>query len=176
MSNFFLELFSEEIPANLQKNSRAVLLHNFQDLFENKQITFKEGKSYSTPNRLVISFDGLTKEIVQKALLIKGPNINAPKEALEGFLKSNQIGKDDLFKKKIEKGEFYFFKKKSKKMNTIDILNEQIPILLDRLQWKKSMRWGNFDLSWGRPLKSILTIFDRKTINFKFHHLLKMES
>ena len=171
MSNFFLELFSEEIPANLQKNSRAVLLHNFQDLFENKQITFKEGKSYSTPNRLVISFDGLTKEIVQKALLIKGPNINAPKEALEGFLKSNQIGKDDLFKKKIEKGEFYFFKKRSKRIKTVDLLQEHTPEILNKMQWKKSMKWGNFDLNWGRPLKSILAVFDGKSLSFKFHHL-----
>ena len=176
MSEFFLELFSEEIPAKLQKSSRESLLDNFKRLFEEKQIIFKKSVSYSTPNRLIILFEGVAKEITQKAEEIKGPNINAPEKAIECFLRSNQLDKKDLFKKKLEKGEFYFFKKKSKKMNTIDILNEQIPILLDRLQWKKSMRWGNFDLSWGRPLKSILTIFDRKTINFKFHHLISSNS
>ena len=67
MSEFFLELFSEEIPANLQKNSRSALLGGFKKLFEDKQITFKKNTLYSTPNRLIISFEGLAKGITQKA-------------------------------------------------------------------------------------------------------------
>jgi len=172
MSEFFLELFSEEIPAGLQRNSRKTLLESFQKLFEEKQISFKKSSSFSTPNRLVILFEGLSKEIIQKAEEIKGPNINAPEKAVEGFLRSNQIDKKDLIKKKIEKGEFYFFKKPSNKINTIDLLEEYTPLILDKLQWKKSMRWGNHSLNWARPLKSILAVFDDKSLGFKFHHLI----
>ena len=172
MSEFFLELFSEEIPAGLQRNSRITLLESFQKLFEEKQISFKKSSSFSTPNRLVILFEGLSKEIIQKAEEIKGPNINAPEKAVEGFLRSNQIDKKDLIKKKIEKGEFYFFKKPSNKINTIDLLEEYTPLILDKLQWKKSMRWGSHSLNWARPLKSILAVFDDKSLSFKFHHLI----
>ena len=172
MSEFFLELFSEEIPAGLQRNSRKTLLESFQKLFEEKQISFKKSSSFSTPNRLVILFEGLSKEIIQKAEEIKGPNINAPEKAVEGFLRSNQIDKKDLIKKKIEKGEFYFFKKPSNKINTIDLLEEYTPLILDKLQWKKSMRWGSYSLNWARPLKSILAVFDDKSLGFKFHHLI----
>ena len=172
MTEFFLELFSEEIPANLQKNSRIVLLDSFQKLFEEKQIIFKKSGAYSTPNRLIISFEGLAKQITQKAEEIKGPSIKASEQAIDGFLRSNQINKKDLFKKTLEKGEFYFFKKSSKKTNTIDLLQEQIPVILDKMKWKKSMRWGDFNLKWGRPLKSILAIFDGKSLTFKFHHLI----
>ena len=172
MSEFFLELFSEEIPAGLQRNSRKTLLESFQKLFEEKQISFKKSSSFSTPNRLVILFEGLSKEIIQKAEEIKGPNINAPEKAVEGFLRSNQIDKKDLIKKKIEKGEFYFFKKPSNKINTIDLLEEYTPLILDKLQWKKSMRWGSHSLNWARPLKSILAVFDDKSLSFKFHHLI----
>jgi len=171
MSEFFLELFSEEIPTNLQKNSREILLSRFQKLFSDKQIGFKKNSSYSTPNRLIIFFEGLAKEITQKLKEIKGPNVKAPEKAIEGFLRSNLIDKSDLFKKTIEKGESYFFKKPSKKINTVDLLQEQIPLILDKMQWKKSMRWGNFNLYWARPLKSILGIFDEKSLNFNFHHL-----
>ncbi|MDA9659143.1 glycine--tRNA ligase subunit beta [Candidatus Pelagibacter sp.] len=171
MSDFFIELFSEEIPAGLQRNSRNVLLENFQNLFEEKKILFKKSSSFSTPNRLIILFEGLSKEIIQKTEEIKGPNVNAPEKAIEGFLRSNQIEKKDLLKKIIEKGEFYFFKKASSKINTIDLLQEYTPIILDKLQWKKSMTWGNYNLSWARPLKSILAVFDDKSFNFKFHHL-----
>ena len=100
MSEFFLELFSEEVPALLQKNSRKSLLNAFQKLFEEKEITYKKSASYSTPNRLIIIFEGLNKEIIKKAEIIKGPNINAPEQALEGFLRSNQITKDQIFKKR----------------------------------------------------------------------------
>jgi glycyl-tRNA synthetase beta chain len=172
MSEFFLELFSEEIPANLQINSRTVLLNSFEKLFEEKQISFKKSKSYSTPNRLIISFEGLDREITQKAEEIKGPNVKAPEKAIEGFLRSNQINQKELFKKKIEKGEFYFFKKPSKKINTIDLLEEYCSLILDKIQWKKSMKWGDFNLNWARPLKSILAVFDGKSLSFKFHHLI----
>ena len=176
MSEFFLELFSEEIPASLQKNLRENLLENFNKLFNEKFITFKKSSSYSTPNRLIILFEGLQKQIILKSEEIKGPNVNAPKVALEGFIKSNKILNKDLFKKKIDKGEFYFFKTKSKKINTHDLLEELVPLALQKIQWKKSMRWGEFDLNWGRPLKSILATFDKKKLSFNFHHLTSSNS
>ena len=171
MSEFFLELFSEEIPAGLQQNARKTLLESFHKLFSEKKIVFKKSTSFSTPNRLVILFEGLSKEVIQKEEEIRGPIISAPEKALEGFIRSNKIEKKDLFKKKIEKGEFYFYIKSSKKTNTINLLQEQTPIILENLQWKKSMKWGNYSLNWARPLKSILGIFDGKNLNFKFHHL-----
>ena len=176
MSEFFLELFSEEIPSSLQKSLRENLLHSFNELFEKKSISFKKSSSYSTPNRLIIVFKGLQKKIVLKAEEVKGPNINAPEMALEGFMRSNNIFKKDLIKKKNEKGEFYFFKTKSKKLNTHNLLEEFVPLVLQKIQWKKSMKWGEFDLNWGRPLKSILAIFDKKKLNFNFHHLISSNS
>jgi glycyl-tRNA synthetase beta chain len=172
MSEFFLELFSEEIPSSLQKNLREDLLDNFNKLLNEKFVSFKKNSSYSTPNRLIILFEGLQKQIVLKSNEIKGPNINAAEIALEGFMRSNNIFKKDLFLKKTDKGEFYFFKTKSKKLNTHDLLEEFVPLILQKIQWKKSMRWGEFDLNWGRPLKSILALFDKKKITFDFHHLV----
>ena len=171
MSEFFLELFTEEVPANLQQNSRTILLEKFEKLFEEKKISFKKKLSFSTPNRLIILFEGLSKVVTQEAEDVKGPNISAPEKALEGFIRSNQIDKKDLFKKTIEKGEFYFFKTSAKKVYTINLLEEFTPKILDNLQWRKSMRWGNYSLNWARPLKSILAVFDGKSLGFSFHHL-----
>jgi len=172
MSEFLLELFSEEMPSSLQKILREDLLSNFNKLLNEKFISFKKSSSYSTPNRLVIVFEGLQKKIVLKSEEIKGPNINAPTIALEGFMRSNNISKKDLFKKKTDKGEFYFFKTKLKNLNTHDLFEEFVPLILKKIQWKKSMRWGEFDLNWGRPLKSIMAIFDKKKLTFNFHHLI----
>ena len=176
MSEFFLELFSEEIPSSLQKNLREDLLNSFIKVFNEKSISFKKNSSYSTPNRLVILFEGLQKQIALKSEEIKGPNIKAPEIALEGFLRSNNISRKDLFKKVLDKGEFYFFKTKSKKLYTQDLLEELVPLILQKIQWKKSMRWNDFSLNWGRPLKSILAIFDKKKLTFNFHHLTSSNS
>ncbi len=171
MSEFFLELFSEEIPAGLQKNLRENLLKSFNDFFDEKFISFKRSSSYSTPNRLVILFEGLQKQTILKSEEIKGPSTKAPDLAIEGFIRSNQILKQNLYEKETEKGNFFFFKTKSKKLYTHELLEEFVPKILNKIQWKKSMRWGEFSLNWGRPLKSILAIFNKKTLIFKFHHI-----
>ena len=176
MSEFFLELFSEEIPSSLQKSLREELLNSFIKEFNEKSISFKKSSSFSTPNRLVILFEGLQKQITLKSEEIKGPNVKAPEVALEGFIRSNNINKKDLFKQTIDKGEFYFFKTKSKKLNTQNLLEQLVPSILQKIQWKKSMRWSDFNLNWGRPLKSILAIFDKKKLTFNFHHLTSSNS
>ena len=176
MAEFFLELFSEEIPSGLQKNLREKLLEEFQKLFLEKSIKSKKSFSLSSPNRLIVVFEGLDKRIKILSEEIKGPKTSAPEKALEGFIRSNKIEKKDLFKNKTKKGEFYFFKTKSKLLKTNELLIEFVPKLLGNHQWKKSMKWGEYDLNWGRPLKSILSVFDRKVINFEFHHISSSNS
>ena len=171
MSEFFLELFSEEIPSNLQKKLRDDLLENFQKSFNEKSIGFKNSFCKSTNNRAVIVFEGLKKETIIKSEEIKGQNIKAPEKATEGFLRSYNITKKDLIIKKTDKGDFYFFKKEQQKIKTQNILKDLILENLNRIQWKKSMRWGYGELNWGRPLKSILAIYDKKKVDFKFHHI-----
>ena len=75
MAEFFLELFSEEVPAELQKNLRNKLLEKFQSFFLEKSIKSKKSFSLSTSNRLVIVFEGLSKEIKIPSTKIKGPKI-----------------------------------------------------------------------------------------------------
>jgi glycyl-tRNA synthetase beta chain len=177
MAEFLLELFSEEIPANLQSTARINLLTNFKKFFEKENINYKDhAKVFSTPNRLVLCFKKVEREINQKSEEIRGPNTKAPDNAVEGFLKSNLIQKQDIYKKNTDKGEFFFYKKPSRKIKSEDVLKASIPSILENLPWKKSMKWGEHNLYWGRPLKSILAIFDNKPLKFEFHHLSSSNS
>ena len=107
MPDLFLELFSEEIPSNLQKNARNNLLQNFKNFFEQEKIINKtEGKVYYNPNRLIILNDRIDKEIHRKSEYIRDPNTNAPEKALDGFIKSNKIKNKNIFEKQTEKGKF----------------------------------------------------------------------
>ena len=89
MAELFIELFSEEIPANLQVDARQKLKHLIDEKLRKKEINFKSSKSFSTPKRLVFIIDGIPEKIELSKKVVKGPKTNAPPEALEGFIKSN---------------------------------------------------------------------------------------
>ena len=83
MSEFFLEVFTEEIPAKLQKDARVSILDNFKKLFEEKKIKYKSSKVFSVPNRLVILFEGLSNQVIFGKEEKRGPSTKSPEEALE---------------------------------------------------------------------------------------------
>ena len=171
MSEFLLELYSEEIPHGLQIDCRTNLEASFQKKLEDHNIKYKRINVFSTPSRLCIHIEGLPTSLLLEAKEIKGPKVGSPEQALEGFLKSNKLDKKDVFEKEIDKGKFYFAKTKQQKIDLQTLFATQVPEILKTLNWKKSMRWSNHSLSWGRPLKSILCLFDKHPVVFDFHHL-----
>ena len=89
---------------------------------------------------MIIVFQGLDQEVEIKAEEIKGPSTLSAPKALEGFLKSKNINRNNLFKKKVDRGEFYFFKTKKKKLKTIDLLSENLPKIIKDHKWKSRNR------------------------------------
>ena len=168
MAELFIELFSEEIPAKLQIDARQKIKQIIDEKLKKKEINFESSKSFSTPKRLVFVVDGISEKIEVKKKNIKGPKVGAPQVALDGFIKSNNLSKLDIYKKKIEKGEFYFAETKPKTIEILKELQSIIPEALQSYSWKKSMKWSTFDLSWGRPLKTIIALFNNKVVNFNF--------
>ena len=108
MAELFIELYSEEIPPKLQIDARQKIKQMINERLQKREISFKSSKSFSTPNRLVFVIDGIPEKIEQKKKIIKGPKVGVPQVALDGFLKSNNLIMGDLYKKKLQKGEFYF--------------------------------------------------------------------
>jgi len=102
MSDFLLELYSEEIPHGLQIDARNNLQALFVKKLEDQNIKYKSIKSLSTPTRLCIYIVGLPSSLKVEAKEIKGPKVGVPEQALEGFLKSNQLSKEDIFEKEMK--------------------------------------------------------------------------
>jgi len=171
MAQLFIELFSEEIPSKLQIDARKKIKEIIDQKLKKKEINFKSSKSFSTPKRLVFFIEGIPEKIEQKKKIIKGPSVQAPQEALDGFIKSNNLNKSDVYKKNLEKGEFYFAETKLKVIDVSKELQSIIPEALQSYSWKKSMKWSVYDLDWGRPLKSIIALFNNEVVNFNFFHL-----
>ena len=172
MSEFFLELFTEEMPPSLQNSAKKDLLQIVKNFLHQQNITYNDlNFSISTPNRLIIYFKNIEKEFSKKSQEIRGPRANLDKASLEGFLKSKNITKKNIYTKNTNKGEFYFFKTPSINIKTRKVLEENIPFLLQKIKWKKSMRWADHNLFWGRPLKSIMCLFDGSPLKYNFFHL-----
>ena len=171
MSELLIELFSEEIPPNLQISAR----NQFKKLFTENLYTInlkpKVFEIYSTPTRLVSIITGLPNKIKILPAEVKGPKLGVPENVVKNFAKSKGSDVADLFEKKLEKGTFYFAKIKGKEINTEEELIKCIKKSLKGISWKKSMKWADHDMGWGRPLKSILSIFNNKLLKFKHEHL-----
>ena len=118
MSEFFLELFSEEMPPNLQCSIRETLLQNIKNFLDKEQINYDEKNNcFSTPNRVIIHFKKIENEVVKKSQEFRGPNVKSSEDAINGFIKSNSISKNQIYKK-INNDEFYFYKS-PKKIKTL---------------------------------------------------------
>ena len=105
MSEFFLELFTEEMPPSLQNNAKIEFLEILKNFLDEKKISYnKLYYSISTPNRLIFYFKDIIEEFEKKTEEIRGPRVDANKESIEGFLKSKNISKKKNFHKKNFKG------------------------------------------------------------------------
>ena len=175
MAELFIELFSEEIPSKLQVDARYKIKHKIEEKLNKSDIRFNSSKSFSTPKRLIFFIDGMPENIEESKKILKGPKTSAPQIAIDGFIKTNNLNKSDVYKKKIEKGEFYFAETKPKVISVFEELKLIIPEVLNDYSWKKSMKWSNYDLNWGRPLKSVLALFNNKVVNFNFFHLVSSD-
>jgi glycyl-tRNA synthetase beta chain len=171
MAELLLELYSEEIPPQLQIGARSQLKELIENSFKENNIKFKELVVYSSPTRLTLFIKDLSEKIKIEAKEIKGPKIGSPDQVLQGFIKAKNVSKNDLIEKENEKGKFYFIKTQPQSILVEDLLTKMIPKALGSISWKKSMKWSDHSLIWGRPLRSIFARFNNKKLLFKLDHL-----
>jgi len=171
MSEFLLELYSEEIPPKLQINARKELKEIIKKSLEEENLKYKSISSYSSPTRLTVLIKEVPEKIKIPAKEIRGPKVGVLDDILNSFMRAQNVSKKDIFEKDIEKGKFYFIKTKPKEIFTRDLLTKIIVNSIASINWKKSMKWSNSNLIWGRPLRSILAIFNKKVLPFSYGHL-----
>ena len=171
MSEFLLELYSEEIPPQLQINARKELKEKIEKLLEEENLKFKSISAYSSPTRLTILIIGIDDKVKIPAKEIKGPKVGVIEDVLNSFIRAQNASKKDVFEKENDKGKFYFVKTKPKELWAKDLLIKTVLNSMASLSWKKSMKWSNNSLMWGRPLRSILAIFNKKHLSFSYGHL-----
>jgi glycyl-tRNA synthetase beta chain len=166
MSEFLLELLSEEIPARMQVQAAADLQRLVTEKLTGAGLAFDSATAHSTPRRLTLVIDGLPDRSPDRAEERKGPKVGAPDGAIQGFLKSSGLASIDQAEiRETDKGPVYFAVRAIPGEATADLLAGIVVDAIDRLPWPKSMRWAEGRRRWVRPLSGILALLDGKIVS-----------
>ncbi len=165
MTDFLLELRSEEIPARMQAGARAELERLFRAQMSAAGIEAGDLTIWSTPRRLALIAKGLPEATAAVSEELKGPRSSAPPQALEGFLRKTGLTQDQLE----DRDGVYFAVIDKPGRATAEVLAEAIPAIVRGFAWPKSMRWGkesasSESLRWVRPLSGIVAIFGEELV------------
>ncbi|WP_411839151.1 glycine--tRNA ligase subunit beta [Paracoccus sp. ME4] len=158
MPDLLIELFSEEIPARMQARAREDLKRLVTDGLVQAGLTYAGAGAFSTPRRLALTVQGLTAASPTTREERKGPRTDAPEAALEGFLRSTGLTRDQLEARDDKKGQVWFATIERPGRPAAQIVAEVLETTIRNFPWPKSMRWGSGSLRWVRPLHSILCI------------------
>ena len=141
MAELLLELYSEEIPPQLQIGARNQLKQFFEKSFKDEGVKYKEIFIYSSPTRLILIIKDIAEKIKIASREIKGPKVGSPDQILQGFIKAKNVSQKDLMEKETEKGKFYFIKTEQRNILVEDLLVSILPKALASITWKKSMKF-----------------------------------
>jgi glycyl-tRNA synthetase beta chain len=158
MPDLLIELFSEEIPARMQRRAADDLKARMTDGLVEAGLTYGGAAAFSTPRRLALALEGLPAESPTVVEERKGPRVDAPEKALEGFLRGAGVSKDELEIRDEKKGQVYFAKITRPGRPAEAIVAEVLEGVIRNFPWPKAMRWGAGSLRWVRPLHSILCV------------------
>ena len=163
MPDLLLELFSEEIPARMQRQAAEDLRRLVTNALVERNLTYEGAQSFVTPRRLTLHVVGLPSAQPNLREERKGPRVGAPDAAIQGFLKSAGLERieDARIETDPKKGEFYVAVIEKPGRETKDAIAEIIPAIVRSFPWPKSMRWGAASakpdaLRWVRPLRRIV--------------------
>ena len=174
MSDFLLELRSEEIPARMQAGARAELQKLFRREMDAAGVEAGEVTVWSTPRRLALIARGLPLATEAVSEELKGPPVGAPDQAIDGFCRKAGVDKADLEVREVKGRETYFAVKNVPGRATADLLAEAIPAIIRDFSWPKSMRWGGASISteslrWVRPLSGIVALLGDEVVDCEVH-------
>ncbi len=164
MADLLLELFSEEIPARMQAPAAAQLKEAVLKGLAALGYAATEAVDYVSPRHLALIVRGLPETQADVSSERKGPRINAPQAAIDGFLRSTGLTIEQLE----VRGDNYFAMIEQKGRRTAEVLPAMIEGILADFSWPKSMRWGSGTQAWVRPLHRITCLLDHVVLPVQF--------
>ena len=168
MPDLLLEVLSEEIPARMQAGGAEELRRHILSRLKEAGLSNSGDEFFATPRRQAVLVRGLPAVQLDIVVERKGPRVDAPQKAIDGFLKSTGLTLEDCEQRDTPKGPVWFAVTKEKGRPTGELLAELLPAAIAAVSWSKSMRWEKSGTRWVRPIRSILCLLDDAVIPFRF--------
>jgi glycyl-tRNA synthetase beta chain len=160
MPELLLELFSEESPARMQARAADDLVRLLGEALA--PLSPSHVRSFFGPRRIALVAT-VAAGVAETRGSERGPRRTAPEQALAGFLRKHGASHADLR----EEGDFWVLEKVSAGIDAATLIAREMPGVLRRFPWPKSMRWGGTSaFAWVRPLRRILCLLDGATVPF----------
>ena len=175
MSDFILEIGTEELPSRFLVQTEKQLMELFKTGLDEFSLPYGEIIATSTPRRLGVFIGGLAEYQDKKEELLTGPPLKAAYDAnnqatpaLLGFLKAHNARLEDIFAHETAKGSYIAIKREMGGKSAYDILKELCPKILSSISFPKRMRWGSEQQAFARPIHSLLALLDNQIVEFEF--------
>ncbi|MDJ0718756.1 MAG: glycine--tRNA ligase subunit beta [Prochloraceae cyanobacterium] len=170
MPTYLLEIGTEELPADFVdsaiKQWQKLIPQSLQEQF----LTPEAVEVYGTPRRLAALIQGIPDRQSDRTEEIKGPPAGAafkdgkPTKAAIGFARKQEVELEALEIRETNKGEFVFVQKKISGRTATEILSELTPQWITKLEGKRFMRWGDGDLRFPRPIRTLVALLDEDVL------------
>jgi glycyl-tRNA synthetase beta chain len=157
------------MPARMQGRAAEDLRRLVIDGLKAQGLEVGEAKAFATPRRLALVVEGVPAKSPDISEERKGPRVNAPEQAIAGFLKSAglaSIGEAQVVADP-KKGDFYVARIERPGRAAKEIVAEMVPEVVAKFPWPKAMRWGSGRTTWVRPLHSIVCLLDGRIVPFE---------
>ena len=158
MPDLLIELFSEEIPARMQARAAEDLKKLVTDGLVEAGLTYAGAAAFSTPRRLTLAVEGLLAASPATREERRGPKVDAPEKAIEGFLRGAGVTREQCEVREDKKGAVLYAVIEKPGRPAAEIVAEVLETTVRNFPWPKSMRWGAGSLRWVRPLHRILCV------------------
>src|SRR6478752_6184914 len=143
MPDLLLELFSEEIPARMQRKAAEDLRKLVTDALVEAGLVYEGAKAFATPRRLALSVHGVPARSPDLKEERKGPKVGAPEQAIAGFVRAAGLKSiSDAKVQQDKQGDFYVAVMEKKGRAAGDVIADIVPKVVRGFPWPKSMRWG----------------------------------
>ena len=164
-NELLIELFSEEIPARMQRQAMDDAKTVFKQILDENCADYAEIATYIAPRRIAIKVEGLENKTRRKTDAERGPKVNADEEAINCFLKKFNRQKNDLY----ERDGYYYLNTSSDGQEISEVMGDIIESFIAKMPWQKSMRWyieteKKLSARWIRPIRSIMCVYGGKSI------------
>mgnify|MGYP001032045371 CR=1 FL=1 len=176
---YLLEVGVEEFPARFIGDAKRQLSENFEAVLKEERVSFNEIKSYSTPRRLTIIVDGLSDFGGSEESVVKGPakrialdDSGNPTKALLGFMRGQNISRDDIVFQELNGEEYVYGKVLSEGKKLEEVLSLKMADVIKNINFPKSMKWGGKNLKFARPIRWIVSILDDSILPFELEGII----